>query len=94
MRQNVKNVFQKRGRFCYRRQKPFAYNRAIEHGSKKPCTTAGRPPRESLYQGALNFEHEDITMSREDGITKTAEYLKPLLIHSPFEGRNDLNFRF
>ncbi len=33
-------------------------------------------------------------MSREDGITKTAEYLKPLLIHGPFEGRNDLNFRF
>lgn len=46
------------------------------------------------YQGALNFEHEDIIMSREDGITKTAEYLKPLLIHGPFEGRNDLNFRF
>ena len=33
-------------------------------------------------------------MIREDGITKTAEYLKPPLIHGPFEGRNDLNFRF
>ena len=46
------------------------------------------------YFGVLNFEHEDITMSRTDGMKKTAEYLKPLLIERPFEGRNDLNFRF
>lgn len=46
------------------------------------------------YFDPLHFEHEDITMSRHDGMTKTAEYLKPLLIDAPFEGRNDLNFRF
>ncbi len=46
------------------------------------------------YFGALNFEHEDITMSRHDGMKKTAEFLKPLLIDGPFEGRKDLNFRF
>lgn len=46
------------------------------------------------YFGALNFEHEDITMSRTDGMKKTAAYLKPLLIEAPFEGRSDLNFRF
>lgn len=46
------------------------------------------------YFGSLNFEHEDITMSRMDGIRKTSAYLKPMLIGAPFEGRNDLNFRF
>lgn len=46
------------------------------------------------YFGTLAFEHEDITMSRSDGISKTAAYLKPMLIESAFEGRNDLNFRF
>jgi sugar phosphate isomerase/epimerase len=46
------------------------------------------------YFGALHFEHEDITMSRIDGMKKTADYLKPLLIDSPVEGRSDLNFRF
>lgn len=46
------------------------------------------------YFGSLHFEHEDITMSRHDGMKKTAEYLKPLLIEAPFEGRSDLNFRF
>ena len=46
------------------------------------------------YFGVLNFEHEDITMSRLDGMKKTAEFLKPLLIDAPFEGRRDLNFRF
>ena len=46
------------------------------------------------YFGVLNFEHDDITMSRLDGMKKTAEFLKPLLIDAPFEGRRDLNFRF
>ena len=46
------------------------------------------------YFGSLTFEHEDITMSRKDGMKKTADFLKPLLIEAPFEGRSDLNFRF
>lgn len=46
------------------------------------------------YFGSLTFEHEDITMSRLDGMRKTAAFLKPLLIDAPFEGRSDLNFRF
>jgi hypothetical protein len=46
------------------------------------------------YFGPLNFELEDITMSRIDGMKKTAAFLKPLLIDAPFEGRNVLNFRF
>lgn len=46
------------------------------------------------YFGSLTFEHEDITMSRADGMKKTADFLKPLLIDAPFEGRKDMNFRF
>jgi sugar phosphate isomerase/epimerase len=45
------------------------------------------------YDYVISYEHEDVTMSREDGITKTIAYLKPLLINKPFEGRNDILFR-
>lgn len=44
------------------------------------------------YTGTLSYEHEDVTMSRMDGVEKTAAYLKPLLIHSPYEGRKDKLF--
>ncbi|MDI6792722.1 MAG: sugar phosphate isomerase/epimerase [bacterium] len=39
------------------------------------------------YNHVLSFEHEDATMSREDGITKAFDYLKPLIINKPFEGQ-------
>jgi hypothetical protein len=32
-------------------------------------------------------------MSREDGATKTIEFLKPLLIKAPYEGRKDILFQ-
>ena len=44
------------------------------------------------YDGVLSYEHEDVTMSRMDGVKKTAAYLKPLLIESPYEGRTDQLF--
>lgn len=45
------------------------------------------------YDYVMSYEHEDVTMSREDGITKTIAYLKPLLIEQPYEGRNDALFK-
>lgn len=39
------------------------------------------------YDYVLSVEHEDPTMSREDGIEKGIAYLKPLIIKEPFEGR-------
>ncbi|MDR1059679.1 MAG: sugar phosphate isomerase/epimerase [Clostridiales bacterium] len=44
------------------------------------------------YCGALSYEHEDVTMSRMDGVEKAAAYLKPLLIKRPYEGRTDKLF--
>ena len=44
------------------------------------------------YTGVLSYEHEDVTMSRMDGVKKTAAYLKPLLIESSYEGRTDKLF--
>lgn len=44
------------------------------------------------YNGVLSYEHEDVTMSRMDGVIKTAEFLKPLLIQNPYEGRQDKLF--
>lgn len=44
------------------------------------------------YDGVLSYEHEDVTMSRADGVDKTIEFLKPLMIHEPYEGRNDKLF--
>ena len=44
------------------------------------------------YDYVMSYEHEDVTMSREDGITKTIDFLKPLVINKPYEGRNDALF--
>ncbi|TCL77020.1 sugar phosphate isomerase/epimerase [Hydrogenispora ethanolica] len=44
------------------------------------------------YHGVLSYEHEDVTMSRMDGVEKTAAFLKPLLIKAPYEGRTDKLF--
>jgi sugar phosphate isomerase/epimerase len=44
------------------------------------------------YDYVMSYEHEDVTMSREDGITKTIAYLKPLMINQPYEGRKDALF--
>ena len=46
------------------------------------------------YDYVMSYEHEDVTMSRHDGITKTIAYLKPLLIEAPYEGRNDVLFDY
>ena len=45
------------------------------------------------YKHVLSYEHEDVIMSRQDGIEKTIEFLKPLLIKSRYEGRNDILFQ-
>lgn len=39
------------------------------------------------YDYVCAVEHEDPTMSREDGATKAIEFLRPLIIRKPFEGR-------
>lgn len=44
------------------------------------------------YNGVLSYEHEDVTMSRADGLDKTIAFLKPLMINQPYEGRNDKLF--
>ena len=44
------------------------------------------------YDYVLSYEHEDVTMSRADGVDKVMDYLKPLLIHAPYEGRKDKLF--
>jgi sugar phosphate isomerase/epimerase len=44
------------------------------------------------YTGVLSYEHEDVTMSRMDGVEKAAAYLKPLLVKNPYEGRKDKLF--
>ena len=45
------------------------------------------------YDGVLAYEHEDVTMSRADGDDKTIAFLKPLMIHAPYEGRSDKLFQ-
>lgn len=45
------------------------------------------------FDGVLSYEHEDVTMSIADGVDKTIAYLKPLMIHAPYEGRNDKLFQ-
>ncbi len=45
------------------------------------------------YNYVLSYEHEDVTMSRADGVKKTAAYLKPMLIEAPYEGRKDKLFQ-
>ncbi|MDF2941169.1 MAG: sugar phosphate isomerase/epimerase [Herbinix sp.] len=44
------------------------------------------------YTGSLSYEHEDVTMSRMDGVEKVANFLKPLMIKNPYEGRTDKLF--
>lgn len=44
------------------------------------------------YDGPLSYEHEDVTMSRMDGVKKTAAFLKPLIIEEAYEGRQDKLF--
>ncbi len=44
------------------------------------------------YTGSLSYEHEDVTMSRMDGVEKVADFLKPLIIKQPYEGRTDKLF--
>ncbi|HSV31184.1 MAG TPA: sugar phosphate isomerase/epimerase [Atribacteraceae bacterium] len=45
------------------------------------------------YDYVLSYEHEDVTMSREDGAEKTINYLRPLIIKAPYEGRKDILFQ-
>ncbi|MDR1292002.1 MAG: sugar phosphate isomerase/epimerase [Clostridiales Family XIII bacterium] len=44
------------------------------------------------FDGVFSYEHEDVTMSRDDGTDKTIDFLKPLMIHAPYEGRKDKLF--
>ena len=44
------------------------------------------------YDGVFNYEHEDVIMSRGDGVKKTIEFLRPLMIDAPYEGRSDALF--
>jgi sugar phosphate isomerase/epimerase len=44
------------------------------------------------YDNVLSYEHEDVVMSREDGIEKTIAYLKPLIIKGKYTGRGDKLF--
>ncbi len=44
------------------------------------------------YDYVMSYEHEDVTMSRQDGLEKTIAFLKPLMIGKPYEGRNDVLF--
>ncbi len=39
------------------------------------------------YRGTLSVEHEDPTMGRQDGARKAIDFLSPLIIREPFEGR-------
>ena len=44
------------------------------------------------YDGVFSYEHEDVTMSADDGVEKTIDFLKPLMIKKPFEARTDKLF--
>ncbi|MDR2629516.1 MAG: sugar phosphate isomerase/epimerase [Spirochaetaceae bacterium] len=44
------------------------------------------------YDYVFNYEHEDVLMSRMDGVKKTIDFLKPLMIEAPYEGRSDKLF--
>lgn len=44
------------------------------------------------YDYVFNYEHEDVIMSRADGNQKTIDFLKPLMINAPYEGRTDKLF--
>lgn len=44
------------------------------------------------YDNVLSYEHEDVVMSREDGMEKTIRFLEPLVIKRRYEGRGDKLF--
>jgi sugar phosphate isomerase/epimerase len=44
------------------------------------------------YDYVISYEHEDVVMSREDGMEKTIAYLRPLIIKGAYEGRGDKLF--
>lgn len=44
------------------------------------------------YDYVYNYEHEDVIMSVVDGLEKAIEYLRPLMIKAPYEGRQDKIF--
>ncbi len=44
------------------------------------------------YDYVLSYEHEDVVMSREDGMEKTIDFLRPLIIKGAYEGRGDKLF--
>jgi len=44
------------------------------------------------YDYVISYEHEDVVMSREDGMEKTIEFLRPLIIKGAYEGRGDKLF--
>jgi len=44
------------------------------------------------YDYVLSYEHEDVVMSREDGLEKTIDYLRPLIIKGRYKGRGDKLF--
>ena len=44
------------------------------------------------YDYVLSYEHEDVVMSREDGMEKTIQFLEPLVIKRRYEGRGDKLF--
>jgi sugar phosphate isomerase/epimerase len=46
------------------------------------------------YDYVFAYEHEDVTMSRADGVDKAIDFLKPLMINAPYEGRSDKLFQF
>jgi sugar phosphate isomerase/epimerase len=45
------------------------------------------------YDYVVSYEHEDVVMSREDGMEKTIEFLRPLIIKGSYEGRGDKLFQ-
>ena len=44
------------------------------------------------YDYVLSYEHEDVIKSREDGVEKTMEFMRPLIIKKRYEGRGDKLF--
>lgn len=43
--------------------------------------------RMANYDRVISVEHEDPTMSRDDGVSQGISFLRPLLVQKPFEGR-------
>jgi sugar phosphate isomerase/epimerase len=46
----------------------------------------------SGYDYVFNYEHEDVIMSVQDGLEKAIDFLRPLMIKAPYEGRQDKIF--